>query len=385
MKKCAFLSVVALLLSVVLMLSGCGAAKIDTTETVEKSTASLAPEKVELSDGTLLVRDGYVAAEGETIGKTYDLSITTFNIGGFNIGNGGGIKSNHDVQHGSPDKWTQYHVDQGIKAWVELFDITNNYENHKLRSDIYILQEFTDLVWEDDYNLFGTGKLEQLNGIDANLPKKLTRDEVFSSIFKYYDAKAGKMAGTYVKPYAATESGMGYASNKYPFEDMRVGYLTSKVNGIRRYYTKCYIEVKGVKIALYNVHLGWDNAHAEYQADQIYQLVKLMNEDEYVILGGDCNSTSIAEITQANGYKAANMGELGNVNTTLNSSINYIDNFIVSPNIDIEYIFTSGDEEYRGFSDHFPFTAYLTINPDKPGVTPNVIETDENGYSTEYK
>ena len=115
MKKCAFLSVVAMLLSVVLMLSGCGAAKIDTTETVEKSTASLAPEKVELSDGTLLVRDGYVAAEGETIGKTYDLSITTFNIGGFNIGNGGGIKTNHDVQHGSPDKWTQYHVDQGIK------------------------------------------------------------------------------------------------------------------------------------------------------------------------------------------------------------------------------------------------------------------------------
>lgn len=362
MKKYAILSVLAVMLSIVLVLCGCGsAAKVTKTQDAEKSV-SAAPSKVALSDGTYLVRAGEegTLAEGETLGDTYDLMFTTWNVGGFAAG----------VDNGIHTSATGYGAQDAVKAWKALLDYDNGYANHGLTSDVYLFQEFKSLFYQDDANVLAapcTGET-------------VYTDDVFGEIFANYDRWTDVMEGA----WGAGDSGMGYASNRYAIRDVKQGALSGRGDGVKRGYIKGYIDVNGVEIALYSFHLGYD-AGGDVVADSYYEIIELMNEDEFVIAGGDMNATTIHEFVEKAGYKAANRTQWGDLNTYVNASNAYIDNIFVSPNIDIKYVHTSSDSSVRAYSDHTPLTAYLTINPDAEGVKPVEHPVDEDGFTTEYK
>ncbi|MBE6727038.1 MAG: hypothetical protein E7562_00140 [Ruminococcaceae bacterium] len=366
MKRKAFLSFTALLLTVALCLCGCGGsetAKVQKPATqVNELSVSNAP--ISIGENTYLVRAGeeeQVTAEGATV-KTYDLEVTTWNVGGFAAGVDSGIHTSAEGRYGPYD---------AIARWKALLDYDNNYANHYLSSDIYGLQEFTSLFYYDDA-AGGTGE-------------KLMTADVFGNVFNDLESYYGLFNGMY-------DSSSGLATGSHTdltIKNVTGGQLSGKYTANSRAYIKGYVTVKGVDIAVYSVHMGWNNDDYDITTDSYMELIKLMNEDEYCIVFGDMNSSTIQEYMIAAGYKAANMTEWGNINTYINATNRnaYIDNIFVSPNIDMEFVECKAttNDFYRAYSDHLPLTAYLTVNVGAEGVKPATPAVGADGYTTEYR
>lgn len=365
MKKRRILSAIALTLAVALFACGCGESKSAKVQKPVTQAVELTPEKAPISIGenTFLVRTGEesdVTADGATV-KTYDLEVTTWNVGGFAAGVDSGI-------HTSATGYGPY---DAIARWKALLDYDNNYANHHLTSDIYGLQEFTELFYHDNAQ-GGTGE-------------KLMTADVFGNVFNDLHSYYGLFNGKY-------NSSSGLATGKHTdltIKNVTGGQLSGKFTENSRAYMKGYVTVNGIDIAVYSVHMGWSDTDYDIVVDSYMELIKLMNEDEYCIVFGDMNSSTIQEYMIAAGYKAANMTEWGNINTYINATNRnaYIDNIFVSPNIDMVHVRCKAIENdfYRAYSDHLPLTAYLKINVGAEGIKPVTPAVGADGYTTEYR
>lgn len=293
--------------------------------------------------------------------NTYDLTVTTFNVGGFAAGIDDGIHTSA----------TGYKPMDAISKWKTLFDYENDCANHGFSSDFYFFQECSKLLWKDD--------AEKLESTETG--STVMRNDVFSKLFKNIYDHAGINSGA----WGSADSNMTMASDKFTVRDITYGTLSGKYETNRRGYMKGYIDVNDVEIAVYNVHLGWSDDNGDVVVDSYYELIDLMNEDEYVIVAGDMNGSSVVAYMTAAGYKAANRGEFGTFNTCVNSPSHYIDNIFVSPNIQITQV-AVGDDAARAYSDHFPLTAYIKVNKDAAGVTSgDQPEVGEDGFTVEYR
>lgn len=309
-----------------------------------------------------------VKAQSETVNVDNTFTFTTFNVGNFARGIKDGIQTSD-----APNPNNPY---EGIDAWKTVFDFDNNYENHKFQSDFYFFQECGELVWE--YNNSETD--------GESYGTKLSRDDVFTNIFENVYAHKGDFSyatNSESNPQGATHAWLVMASNKLQVRDITWGGLSGKNELNRRGYVKGYIDVNGEEVAIYNVHLGWQDAHGAAVEDSYYELIKMMNEDKYVIVAGDMNGSTIAEYMIAAGYQAANRGDKGDFSTSIHNNTSYIDNIFVSPNITINSV--KVDTDCVGYSDHYPLTASLTINAGTAGVTPTKPTVGADGFTTDYK
>lgn len=188
--------------------------------------------------------------------------------------------------------------------------------------------------------------------------------------------------------YIGTQFQSGKAMTSIPnnpaflFNTSYTGYEDAQYatqSGETRGYQKCYIEVDGKQIAVFNTHIAAKGATA---TAQIRELFELLQEETYFIALGDfnveCHSTQDSEYTNVvkqfidAGYNLSNWtAETGFVDTWFNGStvegstwVCPCDNIITSPNIDIEYIWYDQRkiEANTGQTlDHIPVVSRLTV------------------------
>ena len=129
-----------------------------------------------------------------------------------------------------------------------------------------------------------------------------------------------------------------------------------------RPYTKAYTHINGIKVAIYNTHLSFENQ--ETRAPQIAELLAEVQTEEYAIIFGDFNTGNVnggvSELTPFidAGYKLGNLGALGNLSTCVNGG--RTDNIIVSPNITLCKAEVE-DELFESLNDHRPFVLTVEI------------------------
>ena len=183
----------------------------------------------------------------------------------------------------------------------------------------------------------------------------------------------------------STASGFGKnLVSKLPVTDFQVIAHTKNTS---RMYTKAYTEINGKRVCLINAHLSietdfYANRKAEYD-----DLLKVMKEEEYVIVFGDFNAYTGMEFrnfTQA-GYVLANCGKFGVFDTWTNFDKpsswgnKAIDNIIVSPNIEILSVVC----DRRDLSDHNMLVAELLLLDEVPSDTEDNTDTSTDASTTD--
>ena len=277
---------------------------------------------------------------------TYDIKVTTFNIGGFYHGVSNGID-------GSPDYINAEWVPGNLLEWLQ--------DLPRLDADIFALQELSPVFYFDD---------------TKNI--SISSESLLTKVFKELDTFTGSTANGTQPMY------MGLAVNnnsEYALSDIEQGHLGAKKPASQRAYIKGYVNVKGVDIAVYSVHLGFSDPVAVQ--DSVNELIALMNRDEYCIVMGDMNSSTIGRTMKNAGMNVANTEEFGNFNTYEYDENSFIDNIFTTPNIKIQYV--ECEKALAGGSDHYPLSAYLKIDTSAGGgENTNRFETDSDGFISEW-
>ncbi len=356
MKKKAILPVMALALSLVMCLGACGTKSAKVQSKTDKTELSTMQAPISMGGNYYLVKPGEESTvpEGGTA-QTYDFSVTTFNVGGFAAGVDNGITKDTDG----------YGWSDALTAWDR--DIP------KFTSDIYAMQEFSPMFYKEKQG----GQVVESSIIWSK--------DKFASVFSQLETVQGATNfGEWEMNSALAATTVGGLTLK----NISTGYLGGKSESERRCYIKGYVTVKGVDVAIYCVHLGFN----DYQVDinTYYELIEMMRNEDYCIVMGDMNSDRITPIMQKYGFASANQGEFGKFNTYINGTDRYIDNIFVSKNITMEYaecLCTDSDtsNDNRGYSDHLPLTAYLTVNTEMGSAKdPITFNTDADGFVAEY-
>ena len=145
--------------------------------------------------------------------------------------------------------------------------------------------------------------------------------------------------------------------SKFPISGTSLTGFSSGVT--KRHYVKTYSQINGKNVCFISTLLDKNDT---YRLSQMQQLITVMNQEEYVVLGGDFNikdKVEYAIFTNA-GYALANGGVLGWFDTLASYTdevVRPIDNIIVSPNIRIENVFV---DEKRA-DDHRAIIAELSF------------------------
>lgn len=301
------------------------------------NTGIEAPEVI-LSEGAKPV---YSKGQWDPINKKdfeYDIKVTTFNVGQFYHGS-----TNLDVYGG-----------QKVHEGITPERILNAYDQWQtwltdMESDIYALQEFNPVFYKDT---------------KANVV--MNSRDVFSTKFKTLATSRGTTSN------GTINVDMGLAvqnTSNFELTDVTSGYLSEKDVAVRRPYMKGYITVAGKRIAVFSVHLQPDGfGGKEARQDAAYELINLMNQEEYAIAMGDMNGVEVADYMKKAGMCVANMGEFGSFNTYEYGTDSYIDNIFTTSNIDIK--FAECEKIYAAASDHYPLSAYLKIKDEAHTVAP---------------
>lgn len=274
-------------------------------------------------------------------GIDYDIKVTSFNVGGFYHGVDSGMHGD-----GQYAEW----VPGNFREW--LTDMAN------FDADIYALQEFCPLFYEN-----------------KTLGQKLMAKDAFADVFKTLEMWEGSTAGGAQPMY------MGLASLKssdYDISNVTYGHLSEKSNLHRRAYMKAYINVKGVKIAVFSVHLGFNDKTVV--KDSWNEIINLMKKEEYAIVMGDMNSSAeISDYMLNAGFNVANNAEFGSFNTYEYNEAQCIDNIFTTPNIELVNVVC--EKELAGGSDHWPLSAWLKINTDMGSTKDDTpFDTDDDGF-----
>lgn len=293
-----------------------------------QNTGTKAPE-VELQEGK---RPTYSKGKWNEINKkdfAYDIKVTSFNMGNFYHG-----VTNLDVygaQKIHPGILPEYVMGayESWQSWME-----------DMESDIYALQEFHPVFFVDSkQNITQNAK------------------DVFAKKFKTLATCTGTTNNGSLNVYM----GLAAQSNsRYGLTDITSGYLSGKDASIQRPYLKGYTTVNGKRIAVFSVHLQPNGFGGEKaRIDATYELINLMNQEEYAIAMGDMNGAEVATYMKEAGFHVANGGAFGNFNTYEYSDSEYIDNIFTTSNIDIQFV--ECEKKYQAGSDHYPLSAYLKI------------------------
>lgn len=274
-------------------------------------------------------------------GADYDAKITTFNVGGFYHGVDSGMHGD-----GQFAEW----VPQNFREWLA--------DMAAFDSDIYALQEFCPLFYEN-----------------ATLGQKLMAKDAFADVFKTLEMWQGSTANGAQPMY------MGLAAlngSDYNISNISYGYLSEKSDAHRRAYMKGYVNIKGAKVAVYSVHLGFNDKTVV--KDSWNEIINLMKQEDYCIVMGDMNSSAeISDFMLNAGMNVANNAEFGSFNTYEYNETQYIDNIFTTPNI--ELVKVECEKNKAGGSDHYPLSAWIKINTDMGSIKDSTpFETDSDGF-----
>lgn len=129
---------------------------------------------------------------------------------------------------------------------------------------------------------------------------------------------------------------------------------TSIIKATDYYYNKAYINIGGHEVALINTHLAFDTNNPDVAINQIKELIRVLQNEEYVVICGDFNTaaSSYSLFTQA-GYSLANTGELGTFPSA--KTIAPLDN-IITKGLFVRNVYLV----HSSLSDHYPIVCTIS-------------------------
>lgn len=120
---------------------------------------------------------------------------------------------------------------------------------------------------------------------------------------------------------------------------------------------KFKIEDQIKEVLIITTHFAFDKNNKEVALDQARELIKKYENEEFVIICGDFNSSLVADLFQEAGYTTANQGDWGNLYTYPSSSPRSCIDNIITKNLRIEDVRVI----QTNLSDHLPIICSICI------------------------
>ena len=335
----------ALIISISMLIVGCN--------TAQESSLPVSPSQTELAD-TSTDSGEYNTDEqnSEAVEKT------TLIIGTFNI----------DTKAPEIDVNDQRKLlsDEGVEIFG-IQEVTVNTKRHGI--DMYDpLNDFQKDIYVDSY--FGQSIKKGTGGYGNGIVSAYPIIE--SGVTELYGAKQApeELMSELIEIYENLDS-----DDEKAMEQMMVVWgpdgLVSQGALEPRSYSRALIEKEGKQIAFYSTHLSVESV--EVRKEQLKELSTALHNDpmEYKIIVGDFNTDQGKEeydvfiengFTLANGYKDVWIETMESEDTAREASeikmnIKYLDNIIVSGNIDINWVKAVETD----LSDHYPLIAEIVL------------------------
>ena len=257
----------------------------------------------------------------------------------------------------------------------------------------YVTEPYNDTAFEViTYNIgqyhYGTGDYgipddeyeEKIanyrNFLGSQFPAIMGLQEFSTVIRKEPEVRSEPALWDKYYPYRYRTGSSTAIQSRYPLNDG--GYHTM-ITDPTRYYVDAYTVINGKQVYLLSVHLSPTAGEAGRQKRlaEINEVKNILAGHEYAICFGDFNpypgeEEELYSVLTDEGYKLANYGELGKFWTWSSNredfnhydeptgTIYYIDNIIVTPNIDILTTEVLNVYNYLS-SDHIPIKAKLVL------------------------
>ena len=266
---------------------------------------------------------------------------------------------------GSPTIWWG---ERNAFSQKQLFDL-NNLKIDAISNNKLKVMSFNCGTWYDGVTRVPDIEVEEITFYTRKLFGEFDCDFVLGQEFsEYFDVSNTILAIPHVMDFKYeynTEGSYEHVSSslrcpvisKFPISGTSLTGFSSGVT--KRHYVKTYSQINGKNVCFISTLLDKNDT---YRLSQMQQLITVMNQEEYVVLGGDFNikdKVEYAIFTNA-GYALANGGVLGWFDTLASYTdevVRPIDNIIVSPNIRIENVFV---DEKRA-DDHKAIIAELSF------------------------
>ena len=266
---------------------------------------------------------------------------------------------------GSPTIWWG---ERNAFSQKQLFDL-NNLKIDAISNNKLKVMSFNCGTWYDGVTRVPDIEVEEITFYTRKLFGEFGCDFVLGQEFsEYFDVSNTILAIPHVMDFKYeynTEGSYDHVSSslrcpvisKFPISGTSLTGFSSGVT--KRHYVKTYSQINGKNVCFISTLLDKNDT---YRLSQMQQLITVMNQEEYVVLGGDFNiknNVEYAIFTNA-GYALANGGVLGWFDTLASYTdevVRPIDNIIVSPNIRIENVFV---DEKRA-DDHRAIIAELSF------------------------
>ena len=248
---------------------------------------------------------------------------------------------------GSPTIWWG---ERNAFSQKQLFDL-NNLKIDAISNNKLKVMSFNCGTWYDGVTRVPDIEVEEITFYTRKLFGEFDCDFVLGQEFsEYFDVSNTILAIPHVMDFKYeynTEGSYDHVSSslrcpvisKFPLSGTSLTGFSSGVT--KRHYVKTYSQINGKNVCFISTLLDKNDT---YRLSQMQQLITVMNQEEYVVLGGDFNikdKVEYAIFTNA-GYALANGGVLGWFDTLASYTdevVRPIDNIIVSPNIRIENVF----------------------------------------------
>ena len=248
---------------------------------------------------------------------------------------------------GSPTIWWG---ERNAFSQKQLFDL-NNLKIDAISNNKLKVMSFNCGTWYDGVTRVPDIEVEEITFYTRKLFGEFDCDFVLGQEFsEYFDVSNTILAIPHVMDFKYeynTEGSYAHVSSslrcpvisKFPISGTSLTGFSSGVT--KRHYVKTYSQINGKNVCFISTLLDKNDT---YRLSQMQQLITVMNQEEYVVLGGDFNikdKVEYAIFTNA-GYALANGGVLGWFDTLASYTdevVRPIDNIIVSPNIRIENVF----------------------------------------------
>lgn len=359
----------ALLLSVAMLLCGCG-----NTASKEELNAMQQAEKLE---------QGYGEDDNSVTNLGTDAPVVTLQPGEKPYRSKGKWVSIADQQVVYDLKVTTFNVGQWYHGVTNL-DIYGAQENvHEGILPEYVLGAYNswmDCFPEYDADVICAQEVNPIFMIDSKKDITLTAQEVLEKNFKEVHTFEGATKNGTIPMWM----GMFIPNeSQYAIKNITTGHLCEGLSGLPRAYMKGYITVDGRDIAIYCVHLhpsSSDLGTAEIRRQAYLELIEMASKDEYAIIMGDMNAEEGVgeyQVMLDAGFNMANGGEFGEFDTYEYGDVEPIDNIFTTNNIEIAY--AECEKRMVAGSDHYPVSAYLVIK-DESHTCGNPHTVGEDGF-----
>lgn len=239
----------------------------------------------------------------------------------------------------------------------------NGANNTTIKDDEFYekLYAYQDLINTINADYISVSEYNVLFANTANHKDCHAVDMLFANYKNYYIGNKGWRRNYSLNAFFTNLSVFDSETVEFECNQTATITYTTAIRATDYYYLqtkwKFKLENQIKEVLIISTHFAFDNKNKEIALDQARELIKKYENEEYVIICGDFNSSLVSEIFKEAGYTTANQGEWGNFYTyPSNSPKSCLDN-IITKNLKIEDVRVFKTD----LSDHLPIVCSICL------------------------